>query len=138
MKIVRLLITENGLEVLKAFAEENYLGNYIACNENEAYYKNIINFPDLLLQLKDDIVLFARNDISIEDEFVWEESLSDMKNKNATYYSFILDTETKLVKEFSNESGKVKMPFASLDTFDKINKIEILIDENLEEQDLEM
>ena len=27
---------------IKAFAEENYLGNYIAINENEAYYKNIL------------------------------------------------------------------------------------------------
>ena len=36
MKKARLLITEKGLEVLKAFAEENYLGNYIANNDNEA------------------------------------------------------------------------------------------------------
>lgn len=39
MRKVRLLITEKGLEVLKAFAEENYLGNYLADNENDAYYK---------------------------------------------------------------------------------------------------
>ena len=41
MRKARLLITEKGLEVLKAFAEENYLGNYIANYVNEAYYKNI-------------------------------------------------------------------------------------------------
>lgn len=138
MKNVRLLITEKGLEVLKAFAEENYLGNYIANNENEAYYKNILNYPDILLQVKDDIVLFSRDDISEDDEFIWTESMSDMKKKNATYYSFVLDTKTGEIKEFSNESGKIKLPFANLDTFDKINKIEDLVSEKIEEQDLEM
>ena len=44
MKKVRLIITEKGLETLKAFAEENYLGNYIASNDNDLYYKCILNF----------------------------------------------------------------------------------------------
>jgi len=43
MKNVRLIITEKGFETLKAFAEENYLGNYIASNENDLYYKSILN-----------------------------------------------------------------------------------------------
>ena len=99
MRKVRLLITEKGLEVLKAFAEENYLGNYLADNENDAYYKNILNFPDVLEKIKDDIVLYAKDDISSDDEFVWLETMSDMKRKNATYYSIIFDTETKEIKD---------------------------------------
>jgi uncharacterized protein YrzB (UPF0473 family) len=138
MKNVRLIITEKGLETLKAFAEENYLGNYIASDENDLYYKNILNFPDVLEMIKNDIVLFAKNDISEDDELVWVETMSDMKRKNATYYSFIFDTNTKVIKEFSNESGKIKLPFFDLDSFDKINKIENMLNEKILEEDLEI
>lgn len=137
MKKARLLITEKGLEVLKAFAEENYLGNYIANNDNEAYYKNILNFPDVLVELKDDIVLFAKEDISSDDEFVWVETMADMKKKNATYYSVIFDTDTREIKEFSNESGKVKLPFSNLDTFEKLKGIEEMVYEKVMEEDME-
>lgn len=137
MKKARLLITEKGLEVLKAFAEENYLGNYIANNDNEAYYKNILNFPDVLVELKDDIVLFAKEDISSDDEFVWVETMADMKRKNATYYSVIFDTDTREIKEFSNESGKVKLPFSNLDTFEKLKGIEEMVYEKVMEEDME-
>lgn len=137
MKKVRLLITEKGLEVLKAFAEENYLGNYIASNENDAYYKNILNFPDVLEKIKDDIVLFAKDNISTDDEFIWLESMSDMKRKNATYYSIIFDTETKEIKELSNNSGKVELPFANLDTFEKLKNIENIVYEKVMEDDME-
>lgn len=137
MKKARLLITEKGLEVLKAFAEENYLGNYIANNDNEAYYKNILNFPDVLVELKDDIVLFAKEDISSDDEFVWIETMADMKKKNATYYSVIFDTDTREIKEFSNESGKVKLPFSNLDTFEKLKGIEEMVYEKVMEEDME-
>ena len=137
MKKARLLMTEKGLEVLRAFAEENYLGNYIANNDNEAYYKNILNFPDVLVELKDDIVLFAKEDISSDDEFVWIETMADMKKKNATYYSVIFDTDTKEIKEFSNESGKVKLPFSNLDTFEKLKGIEEMVYEKVMEEDME-
>ena len=137
MKKARLLITEKGLEVLKAFAEENYLGNYIANNDNEAYYKNILNFPDVLVELKDDIVLFAKEDISSDDEFVWVETMADMKKKNATYYSVIFDTDTREIKEFSNESGKVKIPFSNLDTIEKLKCIEEMVYEKVMEEDME-
>ena len=138
MKNVRLIITEKGLETLKAFAEENYLGNYIANNENDLYYKSILNFPDVLEEIKKDIVLFAKNDLSEDDELVWIETMSDMKKKNATYYSFIFDTNTRVIKEFSNESGKIELPFFDLDSFEKINKIENMLNEKILEEDLEI
>lgn len=138
MKNVRIIITEKGLEVLKAFADESYLGNYIAVNENDLYYKNIFNFPDVITTLKEDIVLFAKDNISEEDEYVLVESISDMKRKNATYYSVILDLNHHTIKEFSNESGKLKLPFAELDTFEKLDKIQEIVDENIMEEYLEM
>lgn len=138
MKKVRLIITEKGLDTLKAFAEENYLGNYIASNENDLYYKNILNFPDVLETLKNDIVLFAKDNISEDDELVWVQTMSDMKNKNATYYSFMYDPKTKVIQEFSNESGKIKLPFFDLDSFEKINKIESIVNDKVLEEELEI
>lgn len=138
MKNVRLIITQKGLETLEAFAEENYLGNYIASNENDLYYKSILNFPDVFETIKNDIVIFAKDNISEDDELVWIETMSDMKRKNATYYSFIFDTNTRVIKEFSNESGKVKLPFFDLDSFEKINKIENMLNEKILEEDLEI
>ena len=138
MRNVRLLITEKGLEVLNAFMEENYLGNYIAENESDLYYKNILNFPNILLKIKDDIVLVAKDNITQYDEYVWLQSLSDMKRKNATYYSLIFDTETREIKELKNESGKVILPFNELDAFDKLNKIESIIFEKTQEDCMEM
>ena len=138
MKNVRLIITQKGLETLKAFAEENYLGNYIASNENDLYYKSILNFPDVFETIKNDIVIFAKDNISEDDELVWIETMSDMKRKNAIYYSFIFDTNTRVIKEFSNESGKVKLPFFDLDSFEKINKIENMLNEKILEEDLEI
>lgn len=138
MKNVRLIITEKGFETLKAFAEENYLGNYIASNENDLYYKSILNFPDVFETIKNDIVLFSKDDISEDDELVWIETMSDMKKKNATYYSFIFDTNTRVIKEFSNESGKIKLSFFDLDSFEKINKIENMLNEKVLEEDLEI
>ena len=138
MKNVRLLITEKGLEVLNAFMEENYLGNYIVENESDLYYKNILNFPNILLKIKDDIVLVAKDNITQDDEYVWLQSLSDMKRKNATYYSLIFDTETREIKELKNESDKVILPFNELDAFDKLNKIESIIFEKTQEDCMEM
>ena len=126
MKKVRLIITEN------------YLGNYIASNDNDLYYKCILNFPDVLETLKSDILLFAKDNISEDDELVWVQTMSDMKKKNATYYSFIFDTNTKVIKEFSNESGKIKLPFFDLDSFEKVNKIESIVNDRILEEDLEI
>ena len=136
MKKVRLIITEKGLETLKTFAEENYLGNYIASNDNDLYYKCILNFPDVLETLKSDILLFAKDNISEDDELVWVQTMSDMKK--TTYYSFIFDTNTKVIKEFSNESGKIKLPFFDLDSFEKVNKIESIVNDRILEEDLEI
>lgn len=111
MKNVRLITTKKGFEVLKAFLEENYLGNYIANNENDLFYIDITNSPDVMENLENDTILFSKNDITQDDEFVWIETMQDMKRKNATYYSIIVNTEDKSIEEFMNESGKLCYQF---------------------------
>ena len=138
MKNIRLLTTKDGFEVLKAFLEENYLGNYIASNENELFYIDITNFPDVLENFENDTILFSKNDITQDDEFVWVETMQDMKRKNATYYSIIINTEDKSVEEFINESGKIVLPILQLKNSERIEKIENLVNEIILEEDLEM
>ena len=138
MKNIRLLTTKGGFEVLKAFLEENYLGNYIANNENELFYIDITNFPDVLENIENDTILFSKNDITQDDEFVWIETMQDMKRKNATYYSVIINTEDKSVEEFINESGKIVLPILQLKNSERIEKIENLVNEIILEEDLEM
>ena len=138
MKNIRLLTTKGGFEVLKAFLEENYLGNYIASNENELFYIDITNFPDVLENFDNDTILFSKNDITQDDEFVWVETMQDMKRKNATYYSIIINTEDKSVEEFINESGKIVLPILQLKNSERIEKIENLVNEIILEEDLEM
>ena len=138
MKNVRLITTKGGFEVLKAFLEENYLGNYIANNENELFYIDITNFPDVLENLENDTILFSKNDITQDDEFVWLETMQDMQRKNATYYSIIINTEDKSIEEFMNESGKIVIPILKLDSSERIENIENLVNERMLEEDLEM
>jgi len=138
MKNVRLITTKDGFEVLKAFLEENYLGNYIANNENELFYIDITNFPDVLENLENDTILFSKNDITQDDEFVWLETMQDMQRKNATYYSIIINTEDKSIEEFMNESGKIVIPILKLDSSERIENIENLVNERMLEEDLEM
>lgn len=138
MKKVRIIISEKGLDVLKAFLEDNYLNSYIANNENDLYYKSIMSFPDLIGDLKNGIVLFAKDNISSDDEYVLVDTMSDMKKKNATYYCIIFDTNTREIKEFSNDSGKIKLPFSKLDTFEKLRNIENLVYEQFLVEEIEM
>ena len=63
--------------------------------------------------------------------------MKDMKRKNATYYSVIIDTDTKAIKEFCNESGKINLPFSNLDTFEKLKGIEEMVYEKVMEEDME-
>ena len=138
MKNVRLITTKDGFDVLKAFLEDNYLGNYIANNESDLYFVDITNFPDVLENLENDTILFSKDDITQDDEFVWLETMQDMKRKNATYYSIIINTEDKSIEEFMNESGKIVIPILKLESSERIENIENLVNEKILEEDLEM
>ena len=93
MKCVRLIISKDGYEALKAFADDNYLYENIANNSAELYEINILNNPTLKQQIGD-YIYFSKDNINLEDELIWVQSINDIKRKNASYYAIILDTET--------------------------------------------
>jgi len=139
MKKLRLIITKKAFEVLNAFLEDNYLENYIAYNESDLYYKNILNFPDLSMTLKNNVIFFAKEDINQDDEYVFIDALKSMKKKNATYYSYILDTDTNLIKEFSNKNEMVEeLPYTELKDLKRIKNIEEIISDKIVEQEMVM
>ena len=113
MKCVRLIISKNGYESLKAFADDNYLYEYIANNSSELNDINILRNPTLKQQIGD-YIFFSKDNINNEDEFILIESIEDIRRKNASYYAVILNTETLEVKIFQNLSGKINLPIVNM------------------------
>ena len=140
MKCVRLIISKDGYEALKAFADDNYLYENIANNSAELYEINILNNPTLKQQIGD-YIYFTKDNINLEDELIWVQSINDIKRKNASYYAIILDTETFEVKIFKNLSGKINLPIVNMpvkfDDFEIIKRIEEYNSNELSD-DLEM
>lgn len=113
MKCIRLIISKEGYESLKAFADDNYLYEYIANNPSELDDINILRNPTQKHQI-DNYIFFSRDNINNEDEFIFIESIKDIKRKNASYYAVILNTETLEVKIFQNLSGKINLPIEEM------------------------
>lgn len=127
MKSVRLIISKDGYETLKAFADENYLYEYIVNNYSELDEANILNNPTLKKQIGD-YIFFSKDNISSDDEIIWIQSINDIKKKNASYYAVILNNETLEIKVFENLSGKINLPIVNMpvkfDDFEIIKRIE--------------
>lgn len=127
MKCVRLIISKDGYEALRAFADDNYLYEYIANNTAELDEINILNNPNIKKQIGD-YIFFSKDNINDEDEIVWIQSIEDIRKKNASYYAVILNTETLEIKVFENLSGKINLPIVNMpvkfDDFEIIKRIE--------------
>lgn len=127
MKCIRLIISQEGFKSLKAFADDNYIYNYIANNSSELFEINILNNPTLKQQIGD-YIFFSKDNINKDDELVIIQSIEDIKRKNASYYAVILDTETLGIKIFKNVSGKINLPIINMpvkfDDFEIIKRIE--------------
>ena len=127
MKCIRLIISQEGFKSLKAFADDNYIYNYIANNSFELFEINILNNPTLKQQIGD-YIFFSKDNINKDDELVIIQSIEDIKKKDASYYAVILDTETLGIKIFKNVSGKINLPIINMpvkfDDFEIIKRIE--------------
>ncbi len=127
MKCIRLIISKAGYKTLKAFADDNYLYEYIVNNSSELAEINILNNPTLKKEIGD-YIFFSKDNISYGDEIVWIQSIQDIKTKNASYYAVILDTETHEMKILKNLSGKINLPIVNMpikfDDFEIVKRIE--------------
>ncbi len=131
MKKIILITTEKALEIFSAFLEENFIASYNASNSAEAYYKNFINYPDLITEIQEDVVLFIANDIDNISEQMWFDTIQDMKNKNATFNTIIMDTKVGEIREYKNKSGNINIPIIDMETFEKLKTIDDIVEREL-------
>ena len=84
MKNIRLFIESNKLDMLKAFSDDSYLYNYIVNNYSELPEDNIFRNPTILKKLEE-MIYFSKENISDDDEIVWNETSRDLKSKNVSF-----------------------------------------------------
>lgn len=129
MKSLKLIISKNGLEKLKAFADESYLYRYIVNNYTELYETNIFNNPDLSKKLSEENLLFVKLYLDKDDEIVINDAMQDLRKSNVTFYAYVLDDESKTFLIYRNFSGKLNLPIINnmllkIDDFNVISNIE--------------
>lgn len=125
MKTIRLFINSKSLNMLQAFSDESYLYNYIVNNYSELPEDNIFRNPTFFKELKGMIYL-SKDNISFDDEIVWNETSKELQNKNVSYYAVIIDYSNNSFTVYNNL--KATLPYLEInsdtDTFDAISKIE--------------
>ena len=130
MKSIKLIISREGLEQIKAFADESYLYRYIVNSYAELSNTNIFYNPDLYENLSKESLLFIKFNLNEDDEIVINDVMQELKKKNATYYAYIYDEETKALYLYKNFSGKLNLPIVN-NLFENIDDFKII--ENIEE-----
>lgn len=139
MRNIRLFIKGKNLDMLKAFSDESYLYNYIVNNYSELPEDNIFKNPTFLKRLEE-MVYLSKDNISLDDEMVWNETSRDLKSKDVSFYAVILDPEKGDFTIYNNLKNTI--PYLQInsntDWFEAVNKIE-RFNKNLEyEEEMEM
>jgi len=139
LKNIRLFIKDKNLKILQAFSDESYLYNYIVNNYSELPEDNIFRNPTILKQI-DEMIYFSKNNISVDDIFVWNETNRDLKNKNISFYAIILDPEKGTFTVYNNLTGSIPYLQINSDTdlFEAVNKIEKFNKDLEYEEEMEM
>ena len=139
MKNIRLFIQSKNLNMLQAFSDESYLYNYIVNNYSELSEDNIFRNPTFLKKLGE-MIYFSKNNISVDDVIVWNETSQDLKNKNVSYYAVILDPANGSFTIYNNLKSSI--PYLQInsdtDTFEVVNKIEQFNKKLEYEEEMEM
>ena len=90
MKNIRLFIKDKNLNMLKAFSDESYLYNYIVNNYSELPEENIFRNPTIIKKINE-MIYISKDNISSDDEIVWNETSKDLKSKNVSFYAVVLE-----------------------------------------------
>ncbi len=124
MKNIQLFIKGKNLNMLQAFSDESYLYNYIVNNYSELPEDNIFRNPTILKKLEE-MIYFSKENISDDDEIVWNETSRDLKSKNVSFYAIILDPINGSFTVYNNLKNTI--PYLQIDSntdiFEAVNKI---------------
>lgn len=139
MKNIRLFIKGKNLNMLQAFSDESYLYNYIVNNYSELPEDNIFRNPTILKKLEE-MVYFSKENISEDDEIVWNETSKDLMSKNVSFYAVILDLLKGVFTVYNNLKSTI--PYLQIDSdtyiFEAVTKIEEFNKELEYEEEMEM
>jgi hypothetical protein len=124
LKNIQLFIKGKNLNMLQAFSDESYLYNYIVNNYSELPEDNIFRNPTILKKLEE-MIYFSKENISDDDEIVWNETSRDLKSKNVSFYAIILDPINGSFTVYNNLKNTI--PYLQIDSntdiFEAVNKI---------------
>ena len=124
MNNIQLFIKGKNLNMLQAFSDESYLYNYIVNNYSELPEDNIFRNPTILKKLEE-MIYFSKENISDDDEIVWNETSRDLKSKNVSFYAIILDPINGSFTVYNNLKNTI--PYLQIDSntdiFEAVNKI---------------
>ena len=139
LKNIRLFIKGKNLNMLQAFSDESYLYNYIVNNYSELPEDNIFRNPTILKKLEE-MVYFSKENISEDDEIVWNETSKDLMSKNVSFYAVILDLLKGVFTVYNNLKSTI--PYLQIDSdtyiFEAVTKIEEFNKELEYEEEMEM
>ena len=73
-----------------------------------------------------EMIYISKDNISIDDEFVWNETSKDLKSKNISFYAVVLDPINGSFNVYNNLKSYI--PYLQIssntDIFEAVNKIE--------------
>lgn len=139
MKNIRLFIKEKNYKKLQAFSDDSYLYNYIVNNYSELPEDNIFRNPTILKKIND-LIYFSKTGITEDDEFVWNETSKDLRNKEVSFYAVILDTSKGSFFVYNNLKDRIPYLEINSDTdwSEAVNKIEKFNKELELDEEMEM
>lgn len=86
------------------------------------------------------MIYFSKNDISVDDVIVLNETSQELKNKNVSYYAVIIDSANGSFTIYNNLKSSIPYLQINSDTdiFEVVNKIEQFNKELEYEEEMEM
>lgn len=87
-----------------------------------------------------EMIYFSKNDISVDDVIVLNETSQELKNKNVSYYAVIIDSANGSFTIYNNLKSSIPYLQINSDTdiFEVVNKIEQFNKELEYEEEMEM
>ncbi len=95
MKSIKLLISNNGFELLKIIMEEWYLSENIVNNSSEVDDINIIKKPTAIKKVKE-LIYFIKSNLKDYDIRFLEMSLKELQTNKDISYCYILENDNKI------------------------------------------
>lgn len=139
MNNLKLFIEKDYIQMLQAFADDSYLYNYIVNNYSELSEDNIFRNPTILKKI-DEMIYLSKDNISLDDKIVWDETSEELRKKKVSYFAVITDQKSGAFFIYNNLDKEIRYLDINknTDSFDAIRKIESFDIELQNDEEMEM